>query len=161
MTLVKKRSWLGILASGLLALSLPGVAVAADNIEVLEGVATTIPVKDPATTPDFPAGSLSQVDCAVLVRTVAEDGSSQEFQSCTLSDEPVTPPEFQGAAPEATLTLAGSESGGECGWSSDYHTTKDGTDVWASAFEETVTPSGRVSLWSSYPAEPLDCTAQG
>ena len=157
MALVKKRSWLGLLASGLLALSLPGVAVAADNIEVLQDVTTTLPVKDPAATPDFPVGSLSQVDCAVLVRVAAEDGSSQEFQSCTLSDVPVTPPDFQGTAPEATLTI----TGGECGWSSDYHTAKDGSDVWASAFEGTVRPSGRVFVWWSYPADPLDCPAQG
>jgi hypothetical protein len=150
---VRMRLWPGLLASSLLAVSLPGVAAADGHIEVLEDVATVVVVRDPATTPDFPVGSLSRADCAVLVRIVAEDGSSEEFQSCTLSDEPVMIPENQGTAPEATVT----DAGGECIWSSDYHYTVDESDVKASAFEVTITPSGRVSAWSSYPAEPLDC----
>lgn len=150
---MKRRSWLGLISAGLLAIALPGVAAADDHIEVLENVATVVVVKDPATTPDFPVGSLSRADCAVLVRVVAEDGSSEEFMSCTLSDEPVMIPENQGTAPEATIL----DAGGECVWSSDYHFTMDESDVKASAFEVTITPSGRVSAWSSYPAEPLDC----
>ena len=148
-----KRLWLGLLASALLVAALPGVAAADGHMEVLEDVATVVAVKDPATTPDFPVGAISRADCAVLVRVVAEDGSSEEFMSCTLSDEPVMIPENQGSAPEATIT----DAGGECVWSSDYHFTVDESDVKASAFEVVVTPSGRVSAWSSYPAEPLDC----
>lgn len=150
---MKRRSWLGLFGAGLLAVALPGVVVADDHIDVLEGVATVVVVKDPATTPDFPVASLSRADCSVLVRVVAEDGSSQEFQSCTLSDEPVMIPENQGTAPDATIT----DAGGECVWSSDYHFTVDESDVKASAFEATITPSGRVFAWSSYPAEPLEC----
>ncbi len=150
---MRKHLSFGLLAAGLLLAALPGVTAADGHIEVLEDVATVVVVKDPATTPDFPVGSLSRADCPVLVRVVAEDGSSEEFMSCTLSDEPVMIPETQGSAPDATVI----DAGGECIWSSDYHFTVDESDVKASAFEVTITPSGRVSAWSSYPAEPLDC----
>ena len=150
---MKRQTWLGLLAGSLLVVALPGAAAADGHIEVLEDVATVVVVKDPATTPDFPVASLSRADCAVLVRVVNEDGSAEELQSCTLSDEPVMIPENQGTAPEATIT----DAGGECIWSSDYHFTMDESDVKASAFEVTFTPSGRVFAWASYPAEPLDC----
>ncbi len=150
---MRKRLLFSLLASSLLLAALPGVAAADGHVEVLEDVATVVVVKDPATTPDFPLASLSRADCPVLVRVVAEDGSSEEFMSCTLSDEPVMIPENQGTAPDATIV----DAGGECIWSSDYHFTVDESDVSASAFEVTITPSGRVSAWSSYPAEPLDC----
>ncbi len=150
---MRKRLWFGLLASSLLIAAVPGVAVADGHVEVLEDVATVVVVKDPATTPDFPVGSLSRADCAVLVRVVAEDGSSEEFMSCTLSDEPVMIPENQGTPPEETVV----DAGGECTISSDYHFVTDETEVWAQAFENVVTPSGRVFTWSSYPAEPLDC----
>jgi hypothetical protein len=150
---MRKRLLFGLLAGSLLLAVLPGVAAADGHLEVLEDVATVVAVKDPATTPDFPVGSISRADCAVLVRVVAEDGSSEEFASCTLSDEPVMIPENQGTAPDATIL----DVGGECIWSSDYHFTVDGSDVKASAYEVTITPSGRVSAWSTYPAEPLDC----
>ena len=150
---MRKRLMFGLLASSLLLVALPGVASADGHVEVLEDVATVVVVKDPVATPNFPVGSLSRADCPVLVRVVAEDGSSEEFMSCTLSDEPVMIPENQGTAPETTIL----DAGGECIWSSDYHFTLDESDVKASAFEVAITPSGRVSAWSSYPAEPLDC----
>ena len=150
---MRKRLLAGMAAGMLVVMALPGVVAADGHIEVLEDVSTVVGVKDPATTPDFPVGSISRAECPVLVRVTAEDGSSEEFMSCQLSDEPVMIPENQGTAPEATIT----DAGGECVWSSDYHYTKDESDVKASAFEVTVTPSGRVFAWSSYPAEPLDC----
>ena len=150
---MRKRLLTGLAAGVLVVLTLPGVVAADGHIEVLEDVSTVVVVKDPATTPDFPVGSISRAECPVLVRVTAEDGSSEEFMSCQLSDEPVMIPENQGTAPEATVI----DAGGECVWSSDYHFATDDTDVKASAFEVVVTPSGRVSAWSSYPAEPLDC----
>ena len=130
-----------------------GVAMADEHIEVLEDVPSVMAVSDPATTPDFPVGSLSRADCDVLVRVVAEDGSSEEFMACSLSDEPVMIPENQGSVPSEPVTYGG----GECIWSSDYQFATNEVDVKASAFEVTVTPSGRAFTWSSYPAEPLDC----
>ena len=35
---------------------------------------------------------------------------------------------------------------------------KDRTEVIASAYGLTVTPDGQVYGWSTYPAEPLDCS---
>ena len=147
---------LGLALGTLAAMMLPASASADGPVEVLEDVATVVAVKNQATTLDWPAASLSRAVCDVLVRTVAEDGSSQEFQSCLLSDEPVMIPENQGTAPAQTIT----DSGGACVWSSDYHFTTADTDVKASAFEVVVMPSGRVFAWSSYPAEPLECPAE-
>lgn len=143
----------GALLAGLSVLLLPGVASADGHVDVLEDVPTVVSVVDPTTTPDFPVASLSRADCEVVVRIVAEDGTAQEFMSCQLSDEPVMVPEFQGSAPESLVA----DAGGECIWTSDYWYTKDGSERKASAFEMTVTPSGRVFAWSSYPAELLDC----
>ena len=86
----------------------------------------------------------------------AEDGSAQEWMSCTLSDEPVMIPENEGTAPATPVVSAG----GECVWTSDYWSAKDGSEVKAAAFQVTVLPGGQVFAWSSYPAEPLDCPAE-
>jgi hypothetical protein len=153
---MKKRLTMAIAAGALVMAMAPGIAAADEHIEVLEDVASVIAVNDPATTPDYPLGSMSRADCAFLVRVVADDGSSEEFMTCSLSDEPVMIPERQGSAPAEPLMYGG----GECIWASDYHFVTDGTDVKASAFEVTVTPSGRAFAWSSYPAEPLDCPAE-
>lgn len=139
--------------TGLSVLILPSVVLADGHVDVLENVPTVVAVVDPSTTPDFPVASLSRADCEVLVRVEAADGSAQEFMSCQLSDEPVMEPEFQGSAPESVVI----DAGGECIWTSDYWYTKDESEVKASAFEMTVTPSGRVFAWSSFPAEPLVC----
>jgi hypothetical protein len=110
-------------------------------------------VVDPATTPDFPLGSLMRADCAVAVRIPADDGSATEWMACQLSDEPVMIPENQGAPPDATVTY----SGGPCTWISDFLANSEGVDVFADAFEVIVTPSGRVLAWSTYAAEPAEC----
>ncbi|CAN5527951.1 hypothetical protein BH24CHL9_BH24CHL9_00080 [soil metagenome] len=96
-----------------------------------------------------------RTDCAFLVRVEATDGSATEWQACQLSDEPVMIPERQGSPPETTLTYGG----GKCTWSSDYWFHQADTDVKANAFEVTVTPSGRVFAWATFPAEPLVCEA--
>ena len=143
----------GAALTGLSILILPNVVTADGHIDVLENVPTVVAVVNPPTTPDFPVASLSRADCEVLLRVEAADGSAQEFMSCQLSDEPVMVPEFQGSAPESVVI----DAGGECIWTSDYWYTKDESEVKASAFEMTVTPSGRVFAWSSFPAEPLVC----
>jgi len=153
---VRKRVIFTLVAAGLLAGMLPGVAAADGHIDVIEDVPTVVAVVDPATTPDFPVASLSRADCDVVVRVEAEDGSSQEWMSCTLSDEPVMLPENQGTAPAIPIV----DAGGECIWTSDYWYTEDGSEVKAEAFQLTVLPSGQVFAWSSYPAEPLDCPSE-
>lgn len=153
---MRKRVIFTLVAAGLLAGMLPGVAAADGHIDVIEDVSTVVAVVDPATTPDFPVASLSRADCDVVVRVEAEDGSSQEWLSCTLSDEPVMIPENQGTAPATPVT----DAGGECIWGSDYWFAKDGSEVKAAAFQVTVLPSGQVFAWSSYPAEPLDCPSE-
>ena len=149
-------NWQVRYAAGVAVLGLilvPGVVWAEGGTDVLNDVPSVVAVVDPATTPDFPAGSLMRADCDVVVRVEAEDGSAQEWTSCTLSDEPVMIPENQGLVPDAVVV----DSGGECIWSSDYWFTVDESEVYADAFEAVVTPSGRVYSWASYPAEPLDC----
>jgi hypothetical protein len=128
------------------------VPVAAKT-EVLEDVGTVLAVVDPATTPDFPVGSLMRADCDVIVRIPADDGSATEVMACQLSDEPVMIPENQGVPPEATVTYGG----GPCTWVSDFLGNSEGIDVFADRFEVTVTPSGRVLAWSNYAAEPAEC----
>ena len=51
---------------------------AAVGLEVIEDFPTVVAVVDPATTPDFPVGSLSRAECDVLVRIEAEDGSAEK-----------------------------------------------------------------------------------
>ena len=151
---VKKRQMIPSLIAGVLMTAmLAGAAAADEQTDLLLDAATVVTVLDPATTPDFPKGAEMRADCDFMLRIEAEDGSAQEWQSCTLSDEPVTIPENQGVPPTTTIT----RTTGECEWASDYWFNKDGSMVVASASEVTVTPSGRVFAWSSYPAEPLVC----
>lgn len=126
---------------------------AAQGPEVIEDVGIVVAVVDPATTPDFPSGSMMRADCPAVVWTPGEDGSGTEWIACQLSDEPVMVPERQGSPPAETVSYGG----GACTWISDYLTSTEGEDVFAEAFEVVVTASGRVFAWSSYPSEPLDC----
>jgi hypothetical protein len=106
-----------------------------------------------ADTPDFPMASLMNADCAFAMWVPEEDGSAKEWLACTLSDEPLQPPEQQGVPPTEVI----SDSGGECIWRSDYWYETDRSQVVASAYGLTVTPDGQVFGWSTYPAEPLEC----
>jgi hypothetical protein len=135
----------------------PAIAVAQDEqqIEVLEDIETVLAVAD-SSSPGFPAGSIMRADCPYLVRIEAEDGSSEEWASCILNDEPVEIPENQGSIPTEPVV----ESGGECIWSSDYHWATSGMPVWASEFETVSLPSGRVHIWAAFPAEPLECVME-
>lgn len=114
---------------------------------------TQVAVVDPSTV-GFPEASLMNADCAFALRIEAKDGSATEWLACTLSDDPVDPPAYQGVPPSTAITI----SGGECVWESDYWSIGTGRMVAASEFEITVTPTGQVFGRSSYPAEPLDCS---
>ena len=141
------------LAPSSLIVGVIAAPVAAQGPQVLEDIPTVVAVVDPAATPEFPAGSLMRADCAVAVRITAEDGSATEWMACELSQEPVEIPENQGSPPITTVTYGG----GPCTWLSDYMAESEVGEVFAEDFEVTVTPSGRVFAWSSYPAQPLDC----
>lgn len=102
----------------------------------------------------FPIASLMRVDCAFVQRVQLPDGSAQEVMQCTLSDEPVMIPEFQGQAPDRAVRY----SGPPCMWASDYWFAKAGVIVYADSFDVVVTPAGRVRAIATFPAEPLDCS---
>ena len=149
------RKLAGLAAAGLSLIVATAVPVAAKS-EVLEDVGTVLAVVDPATTVDFPAGSIMRADCPLVVRIAAEDGSATEVMTCQLSDEPVMIPERQGVPPAATLSYGG----GPCTWVSDFLAASEGTEVFADRFEVTVTASGHVLAWSTYGSEPTECEAE-
>ncbi len=120
------------------------------SVDRIGGFGSVLAVARP---PDFPVGSLMRVDCQLLVRVEAPDGSATETMVCALSDEPVMIPAFQGAAPDSAFI----DVGGPCIWSSDYWWNVAGSEVYASSFRVVVTPSGKVHARSTYPAQPLDC----
>ena len=62
-------------------------------------------------------------------------------------------PKDQGVPPATMVTL----TGGECEWPRTTGSTRMGPWWPPSAYGLAVTPSGRVSAWSSYTAEPLVC----
>lgn len=144
----------GLVAS--LAMTIVPMTASADgHLDIIEDLATVVAVADSADS-DFPAGSLMRAECDYLVRIEDEDGASQEWSSCTLSDEPVMIPENQGSVPTSVHV----DAGGECIWTSDYWWTREDRPVFASEFEVVVLPSGRVHTWASYPAEPLECETE-
>lgn len=99
-------------------------------------------------------GSVMSADCTLATWIAYEDGSYEERLECTLSDDPVEPPEWQGTRPAAAVTI----SGGECEWTSDFWFATDGSDVWASTYEFTITPDGQVVGRTTYGSELLDCS---
>ncbi len=123
-----------------------------DGVDLVRDFRTVVAVLDPAT-PGFPDASLMNADCEFALRIEAADGSAKEWLACTLSDDPVEPPEQQGTRPATQITTIG----GPCVWQSDYWSVSARRQVVASAFEVTVMPAGQVFGWSTYPAEPLDC----
>lgn len=154
---MRQRMRAALLAATLGAILSPTVAVAQDQqIEVLEDIETVLAVAE-TSSPDFPVGSLMRADCPFLVRIEAEDGSSQEFASCMLSNAPLEVPENQESVPTEPFM----ESGGECIWTSDYAWVTSDTPVFASEFETVALPSGRVHIWAAFPAEPLECDVEG
>jgi hypothetical protein len=130
-------------------LSAPAAAARAP-VERIEDFGTVLAVAAPE---DFPIASLMRADCDFLTRVEQPDGSAVETMHCTLSDEPVMIPEFQGSPPSQAFRFGG----GPCTWTSDYWWTVIGAPVYAESFSYVVTPSGQVQTRASYPAEPLTC----
>jgi hypothetical protein len=133
----------------ILAYAAPVMAetAAAERIENVDSVVVV------ALPDDFPVGSISRATCDWVLRVERPDGSATEKLHCTLSDEPVMIPEFQGQAPDTAFQ----NSGGPCMWTSEWWFAHDGSIVLASSFRYVVTPSGEVIATSTYPAEPLAC----
>ena len=131
-----------------------GVPAEAVDWSVVEDFTSVVPVRD-----EVPSGSLDatlmSADCQRALWLEFADGTFEERLECTLSDDPVIPPEWQGARPTEPISLAG----GECEWVSDFWAVQDGSEVWASSWSVTVDPAGEVSATASYQAEALDCPA--
>lgn len=100
---------------------------------------------------DNPAGvELMFAECDRLQRVEKPDGTSVETQTCQLT-QPFF--DFPGTPPSEAFT----NRAGPCIWYSDYYSQTTGADVWAESVRLTVTPSGNVSVKTTYTAEPLDC----
>jgi hypothetical protein len=143
--------FLVVIAAALLGLfrALPAAASGADS-ERIVNVDSVVAVAFPE---NFPIASLMRADCAFVRRVEKPDGSAQEVLVCTLSDEPVLVPEFQGQAPKVALNYGG----GSCEWVSEFWYAKNETIVYAESYRVVVTPAGKVHASSTYPANPLDC----
>jgi hypothetical protein len=143
---VKRRILVGIVTGMIFLTALPAAVLGAGQAELLQDFDSFIRYTDPASG----EGVRALVHCDVLVHIEAEDGSSNEWQACALGEDqplgPVTPP-----------ATAVTETAGECIWTSDYDADGDGSYAAAASIELTVSPSGRVYVWSSYPAVPLSC----
>lgn len=126
-------------------------AVAGAEVDRFEGLFETVV---PVAFADNPAGvELMFAECDFVHRVVRPDGSAMETESCHLTDPFFV---FPGTAPSSAFNI----SGGACVWFSDYFTQTSGEDVFADSIRITVTPSGRVNITSTYPAEPIplsDC----
>ena len=118
---------------------------AISSVDAFSGFASVVEVAD---------GLLMRADCELALWAAYEDGTFREWLSCSLSPEPVADPTEQGTWPDELV----STSGGACAWVSDYWAVTDGSEVWAEAYELSVTPEGRVFGSSSYGPELLDCS---
>ena len=92
-------------------------------------------------------------DLLATISALDDRVSALETQVCTLSDEPVMVPEFQGAPPDQAFRL----DGGPCTWTSDYWWNVADSPVYADSFSYVVTPAGAVRATSTYSAVPLAC----
>lgn len=147
---MRKRVLTGTLALLWGLVSASPVSAERASVHRIEDFDTVLAVAFPDT---FPLGSLMRAECSFLVRVERPDGSAVETQVCTLSDEPVMVPEFQGAPPAQAFR----HEGGSCTWTSDYWWTTADVPVYADSFSYVVTPSGMVRVTSTYPAVPLVC----
>jgi len=129
-------------------------------VEVPEDAVAWDEVRDfgsvvPVTDADIEA-SLVSAWCDRALWIEYADGTFEERFECTLTDEPVDPPEWQAMWPTETVTVAG----GECEWLSDFWTRTDGSEVWAGSYAVTVGPDGRLVGSASYAAELLECEVE-
>jgi hypothetical protein len=121
-------------------------------VDKIEDIETVIIVRDE---PDFPLNSIMRADCDFTLWIQHRTGRGTEVLSCRLSDEPVMVAEFQGTPPEGFFF----NRTGPCAWTSDYWWYRDESSVMAESAQYVITPSGRVFITASYPAQPLVCEA--
>jgi hypothetical protein len=119
-------------------------------IDKIEDIETVIIVRDEA---DFPLKSIMRADCDFTLWIQHRSGRGTELLSCRLSNEPVMVPEFQGTPPKGFFF----NRTGACEWTSDYWWYRDESIVMAESAQYVITPSGRVLITASYPAQPLQC----
>lgn len=121
----------------------------------VDGFKTLVPVVDPSLEGSLD-GSLMNAGCWSTWWLEYGDGTFEERLVCELMNDPVDPPAWQASWPTEQVTL----TGGACEWTSDFWAVTDGSDVHASSYEVTTTPSGRVLGFAAYPAEALDCPVE-
>lgn len=137
-----------LLVLGLIVGMSSTAATAKATVDRVEGPFVTVV---PTAFADNPAGvELMFAECDFVQRVEKPDGSAVENQHCQLTEPFV---DFPGTPP----TKAFNAPAGECVWWSDYFSQTSGDLVWADSVRLTVTPSGNVSVTTTYPAEPLDC----
>ena len=123
-------------------------AVASAVADRVEGPFVTVV---PVALADNPVGvELMFAECDFVQRVEKPDGTAVETQHCQLTGPFF---DFPGTPPERAFT----NTAGPCIWFSDYFLQTTGEDVLAESVRLTVTPSGRVSATTMYPAEPLEC----
>jgi hypothetical protein len=147
-----KRLFLSLAIAALAVGSVAAPAAAKVRVQLIHNFPTVLAVRPPSS-PDFPVHSLMRANCEWLYRVVNPNGSSVETEKCTLSDEPVMIPEFQGEVPTHRVKYGT----GKCTWHSDYWGATAGKDVLASSVRILVTPRGEVYATSVYPRKPLVC----
>lgn len=146
------RRFAPLLIAAFLAATLSSPAAAGGaTVDRVENFGSVIAV---AFGEDFPVASLMRADCEFAVRVHLPDGTARETMACQLSSDPVMIPEFQGVPPDRAVIYGG----GACVWTSDYSWNTGGGELYADSFRVVVTPGGRVTAWSTYPSEPLDCS---
>jgi hypothetical protein len=147
---VSKRVLLVTSALVLGLLTASPVSAERGSVDRIGSFGTVLAVASPD---NFPFASLMRAECSSLVRVQRSDGSAMETQICTLSDDPVMIPEFQGTPPQKAFQM----DGGACTWTSDYWWNVADSPVYADSFSYIVTPSGAVRATSTYPAHPIAC----
>lgn len=141
---------MAVLAAAVMVVAVAAPSVAADGATVdrLEGPFDTVV---PVAFADNPAGvELMFAECAFVHRVERPDGSAVETQTCDLTGPFFV---FPGTPPDSAFN----PPSGPCLWFSDYWSLTTGEDVWAETIKLTVTPSGKVNVTTTYPADALQC----
>lgn len=122
------------------------------DARVLTDYWTRVWVVDPLTSDGPPKMMWAWCEMALYLEDV--DGPDIEWTVCSLTDDAIDPPELQGEPPAEVLTI----SGPDCVMVSDYWWNGHDRDVYASAFELSVTPEGKVLSRLEFPPDPLLCS---
>lgn len=131
-------------ATAMALVASPSVASANASVDRVGPFETVVPVAYA----DNAAGvELMFAECDYVQRVERPDGSSVETQHCQLTKPFV---EFPGTPPERAFT----NRAGHCIWFSDYYLTTTGESLTADTVRITVTPTGAVSVTTTYSPNP-------